>query len=256
MNLEEIRSSGMLELYVLGRLDPADTKLVEDAMVTSQDLRFEIAEIEKVLEYYAVAHGVNPSPGLKDKLLQDISGSKVSQPQPDPSTKTGSNNWLLGLLGLAALALAFGYWNQSKKLSQLQNNIDAFRISCDSIQDVSQSQVALLNQLNDPNNDIIQVTPTEKFPETNLYFHHNPVSRQNFIQVKNLPAINNNQSYQLWSLKGNQAPIPLDVFRADGQLIIPVRHENSTNTYAITIENRDGAQSPDLSNLIGTFSVS
>ena len=255
MNIEEIRSSGMLELYVLGRLDPADTKLIDDALEKSQELRVELAEIEKALELYAKAFAVMPSPELKDKILKEVGGQSSPKPELD-KTKPSRNKWLAGLLTLAALALAFALWNQSQKLNKTQSDFDQYRAACDSAQTNASNQIALLNELNDRNNSIIQVAATEGFPETNLYFHHNPVSQRNFIQVKNLPDINTNQSYQLWSLKANQAPIPLDVFQQDGQLIIPVRHEANTSTYAITIENRGGAQAPNLTNLIGTFTIS
>ena len=255
MTIEEIKSSGLLELYVLGRLGPNETQLVEDGLSKSIELRAEVVEIERALEIYAQAHGVDPSPGLKDKILKEISGSTKTPPTKPTPPKSG-NSWLPGLLALSALALALGMWWQNNQLKESQRQFEAYQVTCDSVNAVNQAQIALLNEITDRNNDMIAVTATEKYPETDLYFYHNPVNQRNFIKVKNLPPITANQSYQLWSLKGSQAPIPLDVFQAGGALFIPVRHEANTNTYAITIENRGGAQSPNLANLIGTFTIS
>jgi anti-sigma-K factor RskA len=255
MTIEEIRSSGLLELYVLGRLGPVDTQLVEDGLSRSSELRAEVIEIEKAFEFYAQAHGVDPDPGLKDKILKDITGNSSPNTTPPASPKSG-NPWLTGLLGLSALILVYGFWRQSNRLKDAVAEFDQYRIVCDSTEAAKDAQIEFLNLLNDRNTDIIRVTPTEKYPETDLYFYHNPVNQRNFIKVKNLPDITPNQSYQLWSLKSNQAPIPLDVFQSGGALFIPVSNEANTNTFAITIENLGGAQSPNLANLIGTFTVS
>jgi len=260
MDVNEIKSSGLLELYVLGRLDPADTKTVEDALVSSAALREEVQEISRAFESYARVHGVMPNPQVKADLLKKL-GFNSSGPKP---AKGSGPSWLSGLLGVAALALAIGLWWQNSQMNDLREARERDQIACDSLLsvanadlDASQNQIAVLNQINNPNNEIVPVSATDRFPETDLFFHHNPVNQRNFIQVRNLPPISADQSYQLWSLKGNQAPIPMDVFRADdGSLIIPVRFEANTNTYAITIEQLQGAQAPNLENLIGTFSIS
>ncbi|MGB0838879.1 MAG: anti-sigma factor, partial [Chitinophagales bacterium] len=106
------------------------------------------------------------------------------------------------------------------------------------------------------NNDIIVVSATEKYPATSIYFHHNPVDKKNYIQLQNLPEIDNTkQSFQLWSIKGDNAPTPLDVFQKDGTAIVEVKHVEETNVYAITIENKGGATTPNLADLIGTFAI-
>lgn len=47
----------------------------------------------------------------------------------------------------------------------------------------------------------------------------------------------------------------MDVFEFDGSQFIEVDFEENTNAYAITIEEKGGAQSPNLDMLIGVFSV-
>ncbi len=256
MDMKQLISSGLLELYVLGRLDPQDTKLVEDAMSSHIEVRQEIQDIERAFEAYARIHGVIPSDGLKSDILKALRNNMPEKPIP-PGASSGKFPWLATLLSIIALALALGWFQQNQKIQDLRDQNIRDQIICDSITQAQQNQISLLNQINDVNNDIIPVTPTEKYPATDLYFHHNPVSQTNYIQVKNLPAINANQSYQLWSLKADQAPIPMDVFRAeDGSIMIPVGFEINTNTYAITIEQLGGASSPNLADLIGTFTIS
>ena len=108
----------------------------------------------------------------------------------------------------------------------------------DSCANQSQQQFAridLLEQLTQEGVEIVHMTGTDKYPQTNLYFYHNPETQRNFIQVQELPAITASQSYQLWSLKTDLAPIPLDVFQGTDDLI-EVRYEGDSQSYAITIE--------------------
>ena len=74
-------------------------------------------------------------------------------------------------------------------------------------------------------------------------------------QCRSLPAIASNESYQLWSMKPDQAPIPLTVFQGDEGVFIPVDYEENTGTYAITVESFGGVESPTLENLVATVGV-
>jgi len=79
-------------------------------------------------------------------------------------------------------------------------------------------------------------------------------TKKNFIELKKMPSITSQQSYQLWSLKADVAPIPLTVFQGD-ENIFEVAFEEGTGTYAITIEPLGGKESPSLENLVGTISI-
>ena len=95
----------------------------------------------------------------------------------------------------------------------------------------------------------------KNYPTASLLIHNNNSSKKNYLQLSALPALSDNQSFQLWSLKADQDPIPLDVFDGTGDRIIEVQHINGTETYAITIEPKGGSKIPTLENLIGTFSL-
>jgi hypothetical protein len=56
-------------------------------------------------------------------------------------------------------------------------------------------------------------------------------------------------------LKGDLAPIPLDVFESQEGVFIEVKFEENTNVYAITVEPRGGGTVPTLDNLVGTFKM-
>ncbi len=116
-------------------------------------------------------------------------------------------------------------------------------------------QLDILRQLIEPNNKILPFTATPGFASTDLYLHTNKATRRNFIQVRSLPALADNQSFELWAIKPNQAPIPLNVFSQPDNGLIEVTYVDGTEVYAITIEPKGGTASPTMANLIGTVSV-
>jgi anti-sigma-K factor RskA len=83
-------------------------------------------------------------------------------------------------------------------------------------------------------------------------------TKRNFIQVRNLPPLTADQTFELWSIKAGQAPARMDLFgppanAANG--LVEVQYVEGTDVYAITIERAGGVDSPTMENLIGTVAV-
>lgn len=252
MTIEEIREKGLLELYIIGDISFNDKNLVVEALNTYPELRDELRSIEKAIQAYATANAIPVSPELKEKIL------KIARIDAVPHTLPTSNNeWKkLGLLlGLGVVGLLIAFFWKANALNQLQSEYNAWVERCDSIQAEQDRVLLVYEQIKDINNRIIPIQPTEKYPATSLYFHNNETSGRNYIQLKNLPALADNQSFQLWSLKGDEA-IPLNVFQGDGELIFEVQHVEATDAYAITIEPKGGQDTPSLDNLIGVIPLS
>ena len=253
MTFNEILESGLLELYVLNQLTDEQLKEVESALVKFPKLKEHIQEIENTLYKYDKVLGVKPPDNVLNKILSEV------ECNPTPLTQNSRNNkgqfFLTVLLVLILLLASIYLITRINDLSQsIQNNAESIQ-ECDDEKDRLSAELALLNELLQYQTDRIKVSPTEKYPQTELIIHSNPESQKNYLQVKNLPPLADNESFQLWSLKGDSAPIPLDVFEKDIDKIIEIAFEENTNAYAITIEPRGGQDSPTLENLIGVFNM-
>lgn len=249
MSLNDIRESGLLELYVLGELSTHDRAEVEAAILKYPELKQEIKEIENAFFQYSNFIKEKAPSKVLDNLLNQTSDSE------DKSMPKSNNNflsWILGGLLLISSYFIFNLYNESTDLSE---TLEKERIECEEEKENSEYNKKLLEFLSNPNNELIQVSPTERFANTQLLLFSNPDQKKNILQVQNLPTLANNQSFQLWSLKGNQAPIPMDVFEDSDNKFIELGFEENTNTYAITIEQSGGAQSPNLDMLIGVFNL-
>ena len=267
MDVKQFRESGLLEIYLIGGCTEEQIAIVEKALDDYPELQEDINEISSALFTYASIQKKAPSAGLKDKILKEAnpdraikestngskSDAKVDPENPSP-TRSGLSplTWLLGLVSLASLAFAlFQNSNHNREAAEWRQE----RILCDSIQQSQQLEFALLEDLRDADNQFINIAPTENNQNIALTLVINETNKKNYLKVSNLPNLSSDQSYQLWSLKPEQDPIPLTVFQGDEGVYIPVDFEENTPTYAVTIEPRGGSESPTLSNLLGTWSV-
>jgi hypothetical protein len=253
VELEEIRASGLLELYVMDQLSPAEKAEVESHLLTYPELHKELREIERSLEIFARSASMKSPAGVKERIIDSIRHDGKGG-----GTKGGSNGFwsILSLLGgLGLLVFGYLYYQKDQDAQRLTNEIALVRDTCQTRNDELTRELELLRQLTQSNNTIIPFQATPGFASTDLYLHINNVTKRNFIQVRNLPPIAANQSYELWSLRPNQPPAPLNVFDAPASGLIEVTYVEGTEVYAITIEQRGGVNSPTMANLIGTVSV-
>lgn len=254
MNIKEYISSGILELYVANQLTAEERAEVEAMILAHSEVKQEVFEIENAVERYSQVSAINPPPELKAKILDTLPPKNVSTEinnNSEPKLKWNIlHTLLLSIAGLGFTLYFTGKINHTRELKNFNQQIE----ECDSLKAVQLQQYAFLEDVKDQNNRIIEVVPTPKYKQTKMFFHYNSVARKNYIQIDKLPKLESGQAYQLWSLKPNTNPIPMDVFKGQ-DLFARVNYEEGTQTYAVTIEEEGGAKVPNLDRLIGTFTL-
>lgn len=261
MTIQEIRDSGLLELYAIGDLSVNDRAAVAQALKDFPVLKQDLFEIEQALQFYGKIHGITPPSNTLDNILKEIKDNPAKPAEPNSAVETANSkpnsgsawsNWLLAGL-IAVLAITAGTsWNNGRNAKK---ELIALQQDCDKLQQAHDTKIAVYAAANDYDNDIVKIGATEKYPDTKIVLYTNPEKNRNILQLDNLPQITADQSFQLWSLKDGQDPIPLDVFDVSNNKLIQVTLEENTNAYAITIEPKGGSQSPNLADLIGVFSL-
>jgi anti-sigma factor RsiW len=97
----------LLPAFALGSLEADEALQVEDHLLSCWICRRESGAFQTIAEQLSLAvPPVNPSPELKERLMQRIQGSQAPQPVPDQDLS--GRAWLERLLpvwGLASLAL-------------------------------------------------------------------------------------------------------------------------------------------------------
>ena len=236
----------------MGQLSSAERAEVESYLLTYPQLRNDLREIEKSLELYATSAAIKAPSGLKEKILDEIRNNNKNV-----VVRKTSGMWpaIAALFGLGLLLLGYLFYQKDNESKQLERQITIMRDTCDATTNELTQQLNVLRQLTLPGNKILSFQATPGFAQTELYLHHNIESGKNIIQVRNLPDIAANQTFQLWSIKANQPPAPLDTFDVPANGLIEVQFVTGTEVYAITIEPQGGSETPTLENLIGTVGV-
>jgi anti-sigma-K factor RskA len=250
--------SGILELYVLGQLSPEEEKEVQEMQSKHIEIQREIHEISVVLEKYAQLNAIKVPSHVAERIFENLP-SKSAPSSVDSSAfvppKSGLKwNALTTLFALLSVLGFSMYFILKMEHNSALQKYESDKKACDSIALEQQQLFAIINQINDPNNKIIDMTPTAGYAGISVYLHYNAVTKKNLLQLVKLPDITSDQAFQLWSLKDGADPMPLDVF-ADKNKIIEVDFVDNTATYAITIEPKAGSKSPTLEKLIGTMGV-
>ncbi len=260
LTIENIRESGLLELYVLGDLGLHEKSEIETALLKYPELKTDLLEIEKAFFAYGSAHSIKAPQSVLDKVLDQTkntakpTNTTVTKTPPEVESSKGLSTLMkIGFWGLLATTLML-FFTQKSAQSKFDNDFATYKETCDRVNNDLKEKVALYKELSKIDNKIIEVQATEKYPDTKMIFNTNEATKRNFIQFKFLPELKSNQSYQLWSLKPDSDPIPLTVFEDISELL-EVAFEEGTNAYAITIEPKGGQDAPTLENLIGVFPV-
>lgn len=254
MTLDEILESGLLELYVLGQLTEEKIQEVETAMEVYPEVKREVVDIEQALFKYDRLFKTPAPAGVLDNILaQTNTGNNTVT-----TAERAGLNWsgiLSTVLGLSLLAGIFFYNQKTNELEKTINDQNVVIQDCDEEKAQYAEQLRIHDAILEYESKKIFISPNEKYQNTELIIHNNPATQKNYLQINNLPPLASNQSFQLWSLKGNDPPIPLDVFEGDVNQILEIQFVENTNAYAITIEPRGGQDTPTLENLIGVFTI-
>ncbi len=268
MNLQEIRVSGLLELYVMGALDKADEKIVKESIAEHPQLAQDLAFISESLQAYTRLSTIAVPPQAKSQLLDTLEEVQIAPatkrtPRPSaPSKKAKSNApinipiWpiisgllLLGLIGLWYLMSQrsnAGIAEQQSIISEKDERITALEKELAS----KEAPIAMLNRLTGEDNRIMKLRPNRAFSEMEVYLHSNIKADEYFLHIHHLKALEEGQYYAIWIDNGDRTfsfaerlnPDQVETFK---QITI-----SDSDRYLVTIEE-DTISKPTLRNVIG-----
>ncbi len=265
MTLADIRSSGLLELYALGQLDAHDQSEVRAALRRYPELVAELREIEIALYRYAESHGLTPEGDVVEKILRDYPKPPGRSADPSRESITTSENktassgrGLRGLLSglfLAAIAGIGVYAWQQSELSEARASHQLELEECDTKTATAQAYAAQLESVFTDQYRPVDISATEAYASARIELLDDQASNQNYLRVIDLPELAEGETFQLWSITGDNAPVPMDLFDEKGNGLIAVGKVNATDAYAISIEPAGGSTSPNMDKLVGVFAM-
>ena len=252
MEKQEIISSGLLELYVLGAASSEESAQIEQLRNLHPDINEEIINIEKALEAYAFANAVSPSTSVKNQLFSSLNFTNQSGNTNEsiPTAKVISMSPLRNIAAAAAVLLLIGssvlnffYYNKFKDV----NNKYA----------ESQQQIASLNQhLIEVDKDMsivqskysepVSLKGQEAAPDAGAKIFWMKNTGEVYVDPTNMPIAPAGKQYQLWAFVDGK---PVDagmITSKDGKKykIQKMKTFGKAQAFAITLETEGGNPQP------------
>ena len=271
--------SGILELYVLGLLSPAEESEVERMSAKYSDVRQEILAIELAMEHYAKANAIEPTNGLEDKLFSAIGNSPsfverapeatiIPLNPTDHSRKVRTLQYaLVACVALLLVSTAALYSAHSKldeaqsQIAQLSTQRDKFAANASFIEQKNIELHQIADMVANPSWSVVKLAGTAAAPNSKMMVYWNRDERSVLLDNSkmNLPANDPEHQYQLWALV-NGKPVDLGVFdmKTDQEhLLLKMKEIPMAQAFAVTLEKKGGSAVPTMSamTVIGNVTI-
>ncbi|MFT3908480.1 MAG: anti-sigma factor [Ferruginibacter sp.] len=266
MEPNDIISSGLLELHVLGMATEQETAQVLAMSKQYPEVAAEILSIEMSLEHYAHIHCVNPSVKLKQKIYEAISGEekeiKVTKINPvvipaepakiipiSPSWKYIAAASIILLIG--SVIMNYNYYNKyetaNNELSVLRNDKEKAEqqlLTQERVNDEMKNDLTIVqSKYSEPH--ILPALPDAPGALAKIFWMKN--TNDVYIDASNLPDAPEGMQYQFWGI--------VDGKPVDGGLIITTKKEDKyriqkmksfgkAEAFAVTLETMGGNPQP------------
>ncbi|WP_306352705.1 anti-sigma factor [Flavobacterium sp. '19STA2R22 D10 B1'] len=255
METNEYIESGILELYVYGKLTDAENKEIALMAEKNPEIKQEIESIERAMMNLSYSFSPHISAEnynrIKAQLLEK--NTKVIDLQP-------KTNWSQYLGWAAAIILLLGVGYQYYQLNTATNQITTIESEKVHLQEnvvaletKNQQKESILGIIRDKNNSVIQLEGQQVAPDAFAKVYWNKSTQVAYVDASQLPEPPAGKVYQVWALKLNPlTPTSvglLNNFTADNGRMFTVDKVTSAEAFGITLEPEGGSPTPTLEQL-------
>lgn len=239
MDVNAYLESGILELYVMDALSPAECREVEGMMELFPELHVRVQTLQATFSQLAEQQAVEPPPSLRNTVLQAIT-------QDTPPDRPGNSNarasrmkcWkpAAAILVVCLLFMLFLFNFFKRENSQLKEQL--------------QQQQELLNLFQNKNTEPVALKGVNGYPDAAVTVLWNPENGKTWLQIRHLPPLPQGKQFQLWYLKNGAAFNAGMLQKDDENTPQRMQEVQQADAFAITIENTGGAQQPTLDAMV------
>lgn len=257
MNIKEYIASGVLEQYLLGELSALERKEVEKVMAQYPEVRQEYFLLTDTLEKLAQHISVIPPNGLRDQIMESITGEATkSNDTPEPKKKTKPNNYLLLIiLALASLSgfiiAGIVYYRSALSTRLLEQQISNLSSQTEGLKGENSSKNEQIDQLREvleiigsPDFNLVPLKGLPIAPQAYAQVFWNQQTSAVLLRADHLPQPASGKQYQLWAFVNN-VPSSIGVFDfPTGTSLLKMSDTINATAFAITLEPVGGADVP------------
>lgn len=261
MNLEEIKSSGLLEGYVLGMTTDEESRMVQDFCRKHPELEEEIRQIEASLLDLSTTQTPPLRSNLKDKIASQLVFNE-EKPEaaviPLNSSVPSNGNVNAYRIGIAAsiallLGCAWYIFALHNRINEIENRLADASASKTMLAVEMQAQkesmvklAANFSIVSDPQMKSVPLSGMNSLTSHSAMVHWNPSTNEVYFNASALPPSPESKQYQLWAIVDGK---PVDAGVIDlhnGVAFQKMKLVAGAKAFAVTIENAGGSASPTL----------
>ena len=254
MNSREYIESGILELFVFGKLTDAENNEVLEMAKNNPEIQEEIKAIESAVMNLSQSIAPHLSATNYEKIrTQLLDKNKVIQLQP-------RKNYLQYMGWAAAAVFVLGFGLQFYKLNESNEVINKLSteksVMQESIVDLElkkQDAESILAIVRDNNNVQVALGGQEVAPNAFAKAYYNKETKEVYIDAAGLPTPPEGKVYQVWGLKLDPLTPKsiglLNNFTANNSKVFKVDKADDAEAFGITLEPAGGSISPTLEQL-------
>lgn len=251
MDIKDIISSGLLELYVTGLTSVEETLQVQQWAAQYPEVAAELKAIEEGMEAYAVAHAIQPDASVKEKVVARIqtgSPKEVSLPQHVTGKIVNMQSWKWAAAASIVLLVGSVAYNisQYQKNNATAENVRQMQERMDQIEAQNKAVEEDMNVVHSKFALAVPMNGLEAAPEASAKIFWMKNTGEVYIDPSNLPDAPEGKQYQLWAIVDGK---PVDA----GMLNFNNTNKNhlhkmkvfpKADAFAVTLESEAGLQSP------------
>ncbi|MBD0852347.1 anti-sigma factor [Maribacter arenosus] len=237
--------SDLLEKYLLGTTDDHETLQVERYLALYPEVRETYDELQENLETFVKLHAIKTPEGLKNKILARIKSENASRKKFFRYAIAAS------FAAVMFAGASYFLWNQNQSLQEenviVNNKIELLK------EDMRLELEDVRNQfivLNNPQTRRYNVKGNQNAKELKAVAYINPVKKLSYINVKNLPHLPEDQSFQMWAeVNGEMINLGIIDEFVGKEKLLALPYADKAVSY-ITIEPKGGNKTPSVDKVV------
>jgi Anti-sigma-K factor rskA len=262
LQINDIISSGLLELYVLGLTNEQETTQVLAWKAQYPEVGLELLAIENSLEQVDVAKAVSPSVDAKKNLFAAIKNTKIENvekeeiaapivPMHTALVKPMSNK-LKYAAAAAAILFVISALNNFSTYTKYKKATGALAVAEQKINNQNEELASLKDNLVNSISQQVVLKGTATAPTSTAKIFWVRNTGDVYVETSGLPEAPTGMQYQLWAIIDGK-PVDGGVigFNKKGQKynIQKMKAFGKAQAFAITLEKEGGSPTPTMEKL-------
>ena len=275
MQIKDIISSGLLELYITGLSSREEAIQVEEWISQYPEIKSEIEDLQHVMEEYALSQAIMPEQSLKekifsqihpagsvkDKIFSRIDGSSSDESislrsvTPDENANVFKMPYFYKFAAAACITLLIGasifsyiYFN---KYNAVSSELSAAKNDLQQQQQLADAMNKDINVMTDKFAQPVVMNGTPHSPDALAKIFWMKNSGEVYVDVTNLPQTPQGKQYQLWAIVDGK-PVDAGMISTEKGIyhIQKMKSFGKAEAFAITLEKTGGSPTPTMDQMI------